>query len=109
MCRLALSRAGHDVHIANDGVAALRTASSQHPDILFLEIRMPNMDGIEVLRNLESVNRTRDILIVMLSSHDEPGIVRETLSLGAKQCVLKAGTNPADLEQIISQWVKEPE
>lgn len=105
MYSLALSRAGHDVLVANDGLAALQMASTARPDIVFLDIRMPKMDGIEVLRNLSSVNRTKGIPVVMLSNYDEPGLVRESLSLGAKEYLVKAGTNPADLDRIVSQWV----
>jgi CheY-like chemotaxis protein len=105
MYRLALSRAGHEVEIANDGVAALKAASTNRPDIVFLDIRMPDMDGIEVLRNLGSVNSTRSIPVVMLSNYDEPALVRQSLSLGAREYLVKAGTNPADLARIVSHWV----
>lgn len=106
MYRLALSRAGHEVEVANDGVAALEAASANRPDIVFLDIRMPRMDGIEVLRNLASVKGTRSIPVVMLSNYDEPGLVRQSRSLGAKEYLVKAGTNPADLQRVVSQWVE---
>jgi CheY-like chemotaxis protein len=105
MYSLALSRAGHEVLVANDGLAGLQLASTAQPDLVFLDIRMPKMDGIEVLRNLKSVNRTKGIPIVMLSNYDEPRLVRESLSLGAKEYLVKVGTNPADLDRIVSQWV----
>jgi len=105
MYSLALSRAGHEVLVANDGLAGLQMASTAQPDLVFLDIRMPKMDGIEVLRNLKSVNRTKGIPVVMLSNYDEPRLVRESLSLGAKEYLVKAGTNPADLHRIVSQWV----
>jgi CheY-like chemotaxis protein len=106
MYRLALSRAGHEVQVANDGVAALRAVSSSPPDIVFLDIRMPKMDGMAVLRDLASADRTRSIPVIMLSNYDEPGLVRESISLGAKEYLVKAGTNPADLGRLVSQWVE---
>jgi len=105
MYSLALSRAGHEVLVANDGLAGLQLASTAQPDLVFLDIRMPKMDGIEVLRNLKSVNRTKGIPIVMLSNYDEPRLVRESLNLGAKEYLVKVGTNPADLDRIVAQWV----
>jgi CheY-like chemotaxis protein len=63
------------------------------------------MDGIEVLRLLGSVNNTRSIPVVMLSNYDEPALVRKSLSLGAREYLVKAGTNPADLARIVSHWV----
>jgi CheY-like chemotaxis protein len=66
---------------------------------------MPKMDGIEVLRSLGAAKATRDIPVVMLSNYDEPGLVRQCLGLGAKEYLVKAGTNPADLGRIVTQWV----
>lgn len=105
MYRLALSRAGHDVIVAGDGVAGLQAATTDRPDIVFLDIRMPKMDGMEVLRNLMAGETTRNLPVVMLSNYDEPGLVRESLRLGAKEYLVKAGTNPADLGGIVSRWV----
>ena len=42
----------------------------------------------------------------MLSNYDDPGLIRQTLSLGAKEYMVKAGTNPADLDGVVSRWVK---
>ena len=109
MYRLALSRAGHEVIVANDGVAGLHTATTGGPDIVFLDIRMPKMDGMEVLRNLMAGDSTQNLPVVMLSNYDEPGLVRESLGLGAKEYLVKAGTNPADLGAIVSRWVSRPQ
>lgn len=106
MYRLALSRAGHEVQVANDGVEALRAISSAPPEIVFLDIRMPKMDGMEVLRDLASADLTKSIPVIMLSNYDEPGLVKQSISLGAKEYLVKAGTNPADLGLLVSQWVK---
>ena len=108
MYQLALSRAGHDVVVANDGAAGLQIATAGGPDIVFLDIRMPKMDGIEVLRNLMASDVTRDLPVVMLSNYDDPGLVRSSLGLGAKEYLVKAGMNPADLSQVVSRWVRRP-
>jgi CheY-like chemotaxis protein len=109
MYRLALTRAGHDVSVASDGQMGLEMASSVRPDFMFLDMRMPKMGGVEVLKSLAAAEGTRDIPVVMLSNYDEPGLVRECLKLGAKDYLVKAGTNPADLGRIVSQWVRAPE
>ncbi len=105
MYRLALSRAGHEVVVANDGVAGLQVATTGEPDIVFLDVRMPKMNGIEVLQNLMAGDTTRDLPVVMLSNFDEPALVRQCLGLGAKKYLVKAGTNPVDLGRIVSEWV----
>ena len=105
MFRLALTRAGHEVLIANDGMAALQSVAASAPDIVFLDVRMPRMDGPEVLCNLAADNLTKDIPVVMLSNYDDPGLIRQTRDLGAKEYMVKAGTNPADLDLVVSRWV----
>jgi CheY-like chemotaxis protein len=105
MYRLALTRAGHDVSVANDGLAGLQLATTARPEFIFLDMRMPKMGGVEVLRSLVASDGTRNIPVVMLSNYDEPGLVKECLKLGAKEYLVKAGTNPADLGRIVSNWV----
>jgi CheY-like chemotaxis protein len=108
MYRLALSRAGHEVLVANDGAAGLNVATSDGPDVVFLDVRMPKVDGVEVLRNLMAADSTRGLPVVMLSNYDEPGVVRECLGLGAKQYLVKTGTNPADLGRVVSELLSRP-
>ena len=109
MYRLALTRAGHEVSVANDGLAGLQMASTDPPDFIFLDMRMPKMGGVEVLRSLAAGDGTRKIPVVMLSNYDEPGLVKECLKLGAKEYLVKAGTNPADLGRVVSNWVRRTE
>ena len=105
MFRLALTRAGHEVLVANDGLAALQSVATSAPDIVFLDVRMPRMDGPELLRNLAANNATKDIPVVMLSNYDDAGLIRQTRELGAKEYMVKVGTNPADLSDIVARWV----
>ena len=109
MYRLALTRAGHNVAVANDGAAGLQVATTDLPDIVFLDVRMPKMNGIEVLQSLMAGDATRNLPVVMLSNYDEPGLVRQCLDLGAREYLVKAGTNPADLGGIISELVSGPQ
>ena len=90
MYRLALTRAGHNVAVANDGAAGLQVATTDLPDIVFLDVRMPKMNGIEVLQNLMAGDATRNLPVVMLSNYDEPSLVRQCLALGAKKYLVKA-------------------
>src|SRR5437016_10844924 len=61
MYRLKLELDGYRVSTAADGEEGLRKAGELHPDIIFLDIRLPKMDGFEVLRRLRSQETTRQI------------------------------------------------
>ena len=57
-----LELAGHEVHVCGDGQAALRIARECHPDVVFLDIEMPGLDGYAVcnhLRSLDGFEQTR--------------------------------------------------
>ncbi len=108
MYQLALSRAGYSVAVARNGVDGLRLAEDRSLQIVFLDIKMPGMNGIEVLRQLASKPETRDLPVVMLSNYDDGYYMTESLRLGAKEYIVKAGINPADLVGVIARWRRHP-
>jgi CheY-like chemotaxis protein len=107
MYGLGLERAGYHVLAAKDGVAGLELVETAHPDLILLDVRMPVMDGIEVLTRLVSDMATRDIPVVMLSNYSESAIVKKALSLGAKQYLVKIDTTPAEVAAVAAHWLNE--
>ena len=105
MYRLALVRNGFNVLVAKDGPTGLDTAAASQPELIFLDIRMPRMDGIEVLERLMAGQATRLIPVVMLSNYDDSSYVKRCMTLGAKEYVVKVNIRPADLATIASRWI----
>jgi CheY-like chemotaxis protein len=103
--RLALERAGYSVAIAKDGVECLERVQQEAPAFIFLDIRMPRLDGIQALRELNA--RRNQVPVVMLSNFDDPALIRESKSLGARDYIVKAGTNPTELAAIVARWLGE--
>src|SRR5437868_3938441 len=60
---------GYDVIEASDGRTAIRLAEDQLPDVLLLDIAMPEITGVEVLRHLRSRRRTRKLPVVVVSAY----------------------------------------
>ena len=104
--QLALERAGYGVVIARDGAEALRLAGESAPDFMFLDIRLPKMGGLDVLRAKASDARTRDIPTVMMTNFDDPALIRSCRELGARDYLVKAGFNPSELGGIVARWVR---
>lgn len=107
MYRLALDRAGYNAVVAKDGPAGLQMAAASTPAVIFLDIRMPRMDGIEVLQQLMAGEATRRIPIVMLSNYDDAAYIKQCLGLGAKEYLVKVNIRPADLAIVASRWINQ--
>src|SRR5437867_244918 len=78
-----LSRLGYSVQLADSGECALETVATHPADLILLDILMPGLDGLEVLRRLKANAATRHIPVVMLSSADQIDTVIRCLTLGA--------------------------
>lgn len=106
MYRLKLELDGYSVEIAADGVAALEKARSMRPDIIFLDIRLPKLDGLSVLERLRADPNTEHTPVVILSNWNEKELVERGIKLGALDHLIKSQTTPARLSQRLSGWLK---
>jgi CheY-like chemotaxis protein len=69
----ALTRSGLEVEVARNGHDAWTLATAQPPDLLVLDLAMPQMDGFEVMRRIRSSARSHDVPIVAISGSDRAG------------------------------------
>lgn len=106
MYRLKLELDGYLVDVAPDGIIALEKARTTHPDIIFLDIRLPKLDGLSVLENLRADEATAPIPVVILSNWNERELVERGMTLGALDHLIKSQTTPARLSQRLRDWLK---
>lgn len=90
-----------NVHAAFNGEEALHVASEQNPDIIFLDLRMPVMDGIGFLEKYQPKENHPDVHIVVFSNYDMQAEVDKAYELGAERYVLKAWASPKELLKIV--------
>ena len=107
MYRHRLERDGYTVHVASDGQEGLDSAMRLLPDIIFLDIRLPRLDGFEVLTRLRQEQSTAGIPVVILSNYGERELVERGHKLGALEFLVKAHTSPVELSESIDEWLKE--
>jgi CheY-like chemotaxis protein len=107
MYKLKLELDGYRVTVAKSGEEGLDHAKNQVPDIVFLDIRLPKMDGFAVLENLRSDGVTKNIPVIILSNYGEKELVDRGLKLGALDYLIKSETTPASLSRGVQDWVKE--
>ena len=105
MYRLKLELDGYIVDVAGDGIVALEKARALAPDIIFLDIRLPKLDGIGVLEALRADESTAGIPVVILSNWNEKELVERGARLGALDHMIKSQTTPTKLSQRLSDWL----
>lgn len=96
-----LSSAGYDTRTAYNGEEALEIVKLQEPDIIFLDLRMPVMDGIGFLKAYEPKIKHPHVKIIVFSNYDMQREVDEAYQLGAERYVLKAWASPKELIKIV--------
>lgn len=106
MYKLKLELDGYRVEVAPDGVAALELAHNTMPDIIFLDIRLPKLDGLGVLEALRADPATEPLPVVILSNFNERELVERGARLGALDHLIKSQTTPAKLVSGLDGWLK---
>ena len=81
--------ADYQVLKASSGADALQVCLQQRPDLILLDVVMPGMDGFEVCRRLKADPLTRDIPVIFVTAHDDPGSEALGLELGAVDFIVK--------------------
>jgi two-component system, cell cycle response regulator DivK len=96
MMRTLLSLKGYDVVVAEDGVQAIDLALKNSPDLIFIDLELPRLDGISVIRNVRRSSRLRNVPIVVLSGHDPADHREAAMAAGCNDYLLK----PIDFERL---------
>lgn len=95
--RCLLEAKGYDVLEANDGITALEQAKNGKPDIIFLDVMMPGLDGYKVCRMLKYDSAYRDIPIVMLTARAGS----QDREIGKQAGADMYMTKPFDIEEVL--------
>lgn len=84
-----LEKENYRVHVARDGLTALTMARKVVPTLILLDLKIPNLDGIEVCKSLKSDPRLRDIPVIMVTAKGEESDKIKGLETGADDYVTK--------------------
>lgn len=97
---------GFDFVSAYDGPGGLAIAAQKRPDLIFLDIILPGMNGIEVLRQLKNNPKTKDVPVVLLTNLTKKKLFEEGKKLGAVSCVVKTDITLKELAQMATEIIK---
>jgi two-component system phosphate regulon response regulator PhoB len=104
MYRLKLEADGYEVSIAGDGEEGLRLAAADPPDMIFLDIRMPRLGGLEMLERLRRDQATESLPVVILSNYGEDELRKRGFDLGALEWLIKANVTPSEVSSRVNLW-----
>ena len=89
LCKHYLKGEGNRIEEAVDGESALRSVAENRPDVIVMDVVMPNMDGLECTRRLKDDLKTRDIPIIMVSARSDEDDTLAGLEAGADDYLSK--------------------
>jgi DNA-binding response OmpR family regulator len=104
---LHLEMAGHEVELAGDGGIGLEKVVSFSPDIIILDLMMPNVSGMDMMRSLQADSFHSKIPVVFLTAKAEDADVMEGWSSGATWYLTKP-FHPEDLLMIVTRVLEAP-
>jgi len=88
-CALLLKQAGFQVATAINGLDGLVKALSLSPDVILMDLAMPDLDGLDCTRQLGSAPATRDIPVIALTAHATSEVRAHALAAGCRAFVIK--------------------
>lgn len=95
---LVLAARRHEVLTASDGEQALGRALAERPDLVMMDVAMPGLSGLDVLRRLRAEEATRDIPVIMVSVRGEPVDRLEAFATGCSDYL----TKPVDANELLA-------
>ncbi|QSO51046.1 response regulator [Alicyclobacillus curvatus] len=89
-----LSQEGYTVFQAPNGLKALELVKTESPDLILLDMKIPGMDGLEILRNIRKMEV--DTKVIMMTAYGELDLIQEAMEMGA----LAHFTKPFDIDEL---------
>jgi DNA-binding response OmpR family regulator len=105
MYRFQFEHDGYRVSIATTGEVAVATLTDDAPDLVLLDLLLPDRSGFEVLASLNE-RLPNHPPVVILSNYGEPSMIDRGRSLGAIEYLVKSRVTPADISRRIPTWVE---
>lgn len=96
---------GYKVEVAPDGETGLQRATTDPPDLVYLDLRLPHMDGFEVLEGMRANPVTAGVPVIILTNYGEPELVQRGKELGVLDYLIKAETSPMALARRMQEWL----
>jgi CheY-like chemotaxis protein len=105
--RAKFSAEGFQVEVASDGEQALALIERTKPDLVLLDLNLPKIDGLEVLKRLRAQTSFLTLPVLVFSANARPGITEEAFAAGATMVLSKSNTSPKQMVEIVNKTLAE--
>lgn len=95
-----LKNSGYTVYAVTSGIDTLEFLSERKPDIIMLDIKMDDMDGLEVCRRIKSDENTKNIPVIFITSENNPEMIKRGFAVGGCDYIVKPFTNEEYLARV---------
>ncbi|MBI2021859.1 response regulator [Candidatus Daviesbacteria bacterium] len=102
-----LSQSGFTIITAVDGLEALELAKKK-PDLILLDIMLPKVHGLDVLKKLKSDNETKNIPVVLITNLGQESIIKEAFNMGAQGYLMKSRVTPYEILEQVKNFLVNP-
>jgi DNA-binding response OmpR family regulator len=107
MYRIKFEAEGYEVETAENGAIGLKLAESMKPDIILLDLMMPEMNGDEMLAKLRKTDWGKNIKVVILTNMGEQEIPETVKKLGVVSVILKADMTPRQVAELVKKHLSK--
>lgn len=102
-----VSDAGYQVQAVRDGEEGLKMLRSDKPDLVLLDIILPKVDGLELLKRKQALDETKDIPVVVISNSGAPAEISQAQRLGAVDWITKTEFSLQETLDKINKIIRE--
>jgi two-component system alkaline phosphatase synthesis response regulator PhoP len=105
--KIKIAKAGFDVRVAQDGEEVFTVLKDFTPDVILLDLIMPNKDGFETLKELKASDKWKNIPVIITSNLGQTEDMEKTKKLGAVDYVIKSDTPIQTIIEKVKQFAGE--
>ncbi len=101
-------REGFLVEVAKDGLVAMKMLAAVRPDVVVLDLMMPKLNGVDVLKYIRSIPALKATPVIILSNVHKTSLAQAAAEFGAEKALLKSSCTPGQLVDVINDLLNGP-
>ena len=100
------TKEGYQIITSEDGPSGLLAANQEKPDLILLDIMLPKLNGLDLLRTLKAKDETKNIPVILLTNLGQESVIKEGFDLGADSYLIKSAYTPSQIIEEIKTFLQ---